>query len=72
MDGQVCALEGCGSFYDAKPSTCKHVARLFFTATAKSTLPVTVRGVIYYGLQAAIFGASRLLEGLNDIGGDDL
>ena len=31
--------------------------------------PVTVRGVIYYGLQAAIFGASRLLESLNNIGG---
>ena len=34
--------------------------------------PVTVRGVIYYGLQAAIFRASRLLESLNNIGGDDL
>jgi len=32
--------------------------------------PVTVRGVIFNGLQAAIFGASRLLEGLNNIGGD--
>ena len=31
--------------------------------------PVTVRGVIYYGLQAAIFGASRLLEGLSNTGG---
>ena len=35
-----------------------------------SGTPVTVRGVIYYGLQAAILGASRLLEGLIDIGGD--
>jgi len=34
--------------------------------------PVTVRGVTYYGLQTAIFGASRLLEGLDYIGGDDL
>jgi len=34
--------------------------------------PVTVRGVTYYGLQAATFGASRLLEGLNDIGDDGL
>ena len=34
--------------------------------------PVIVRGAIYYGLQAAIFGASRLLESLNNIGGDDL
>jgi hypothetical protein len=34
--------------------------------------PVTVRGWIYYGLQAAIFGASRLLEGLVDIGSDSL
>jgi len=33
---------------------------------------VTVRGPIYYGLQAAIFGANRLLEGLNDIGDDGL
>ena len=31
---------------------------------------VTVRGVIYYGLEAAIFGANRLLESLNNIGGD--
>jgi hypothetical protein len=34
--------------------------------------PVTVRGVIYYGLQPAIFGASRLLETLNNMGGDSL
>ena len=33
---------------------------------------VTVRGVTYYGLQPVIFGASRLLEGLNNIGGDSL
>jgi len=29
-------------------------------------------GVIHYGLQAANFRASRLLESLNNIGGDDL
>ena len=37
-----------------------------------SGTPVTVRGVTYYGLQAAIFRASRLLESSNNIGGDDL
>jgi hypothetical protein len=31
--------------------------------------PMTVRGAKYYGLLAAVFRASRLLEGLIDIGG---
>ena len=33
---------------------------------------VTVPGLACYGLQAAFFGASRLLEDLVDIGGDGL
>ena len=39
-----------------------------------SGTPVTVRGrgLIYYGLQAVIFGANKLLEGLNDVGGGGL
>jgi hypothetical protein len=56
----------------SSPAHIKMWTGLFFPAAAKSTLPVIVRGLIYYGLQAAIFRASRLLEGLNDMGGGGL